>query len=579
MNTRKLFTHALFFALLLALQVSAWAAAVPTVTQTITLNTGWNAVYLEVQPLVNDPGVVFKNLPAGSSIQAWTGKNNQVEFIQDPTEAKVNTPKWTAIYNPRDPLLDNFYAITANSAYLIYNPGAQQTITVEGRPTIRHKGWIPDSFNLVGFTVGSSSPSFDTFFTPSNSHKKQAIYRLNNASGAWEIVNNLSIPMRSGEAFWIYCQSGSDYQGPFTVEADGADGLDFGAGISILKLTVTNSSANDKTVSVTQLPAANAVALAYRTFDAASGQILTRPLSAMPPLTVKAGGSSVITLAAQRGSFSGSAASALEFTDGQGSVVRVPVTATSNAINGYPGLWSGSATLTKVSQLSESAATAPFSSGEARSTLPQAALNLNLILHQDKSGQVRLLKQVIVMQKNGTLNPDGTPATKTRYVALTDDKLIAKFSGVAQRDGAGVGRRMSAVGFDYSPGSNTDFDNTALKCTGAISSTVTCQMVLESSAAYTHPTNPFLHKYHPDHDNLDSTYKAFKPEVNRIVRDVEFVFDSVPKTNPENPPVGWGVTVLGGVYTEVVTGLAKGPIKTQGNFTISLATDVPSLNE
>jgi hypothetical protein len=600
MKKKRLFSSALFFALLLSLQSLAWGAALPTVTQAISLNPGWNAVYLEVQPLSNSPAVVFRDLPNGSSVWAWTGKNDLVQFIQDPGEAPVVTPKWLAIFAAAaESSLNNLHAITANSAYLIHVTGtSSRTINVDGLPTLRHKGWVPDSFNLTGFGFAGVPPTFAAFFASSNSHRNQAIYRLNNTTGAWEIVNNpATTAMRSGEAFWIYCQSGSDFQGPLTVEAGNSDGLDFGAGISILTLTLYNSSnivsgienGIDRTVSVTQLSAAKPVALAYRYFDTPSQLFFTKPLSSMPPVTVKAGGSAVITLAVQRGSFNGPAASVLEFADSQGNRVRVPVTATSNPVNNYQGLWFGVASLNMVSQVSDlknvsSNGDLPvYELGTAQVKATPTELNLNLILHQDTSGQVRLLKQVIMMHQDGTRNPDGSMKTNGRSVALTDDRLISGFKGVTQRDGAGVGRRLSSIGFDYSPSTDasfgTDFDNSALKCTGSISTTVICRLILESSPAYTQPTNPFLHRYHPDHDNLGGNFKDFQQEVNRIVRDVTLVFDFTPKDHPENPPLGWGGSILGGTYTEEIRGLAKGPIKVQGNFTLKLASDAGRLNE
>jgi hypothetical protein len=150
---------------------------------------------------------------------------------------------------------------------------------------------------------------------------------------------------------------------------------------------------------------------------------------------------------------------------------------------------------------------------------------------------------------------------------------------VTQRDGAKVGRRLSAIGFDHSPSADTDFDNTALKCSGSISTAITCQLILDSASGSTNPTNPFLHRFHPDHDNLASNFTTFKQEANRVVRDVMFVFSPTPIVNPTNPPPGWGVSVLGGTYTEHIRGLAKGPIKVEGNFTLKLASDVDRLNE
>lgn len=596
MNKRKLFASTLCFVLLFALQVSAWGAAVPTVTQTFTLNPGWNAVYLEVQPEINSPAIVFKDLPKGSSVWAWSGKESPTQFIQDPSELQANNDKWLAIFASADESkLNNLYAVRANSPFLINLPATvpQQTLTISGRPTIRHKSWVPDSFNLTGFGFTSSPPTFAGFFAASNSHKNQAIYRLNNTSGAWEIVNTpATTTMRSGEAFWIYCQSGSDYQGALSVEADGADGLDFGAGITILTLTLNNLSTIDKNVSVSQLSSATPLVLAYQHLvEISPGKFEKRysALAGMPVITVKAGSSKLITLVAKRESFTGSVASVLEFTDSTGSRIRVPVTATQISTASYPGLWSGAANLTMVSQLAESSQSAPFAAGTPKVT--PAELNLNLILHQDSSGQVRLLKQAIVMQQDATMNADGSPRTRGRHVVLTKDSLISNYSGVSRRDGAKVGRRLSAIGFDYTPGSvtdplspydsgfGTDFDGTAAKCSGSISSTVTCQLILESSSAYTHPTNPFLHKYHPDHDNLAGDFKTFRKEVNRIKRTVTLVFDSVPKDNPSNPPSGWGVSMLGGTYRESVEGLARGQIKTEGNFTIRLITDAAELNQ
>ena len=322
MIMKKLAAAVMFLALYLIVQVpaSGFAAPVPTVTQIITLNPGWNAVYLEVQPLTSVPTAVFPDLPSGSTIWAWTGKNDSVQFLQDPTVPMVIPDKWLAIFTAGDPTLNNLYAITANSAYLINIPpdAPPWTVNVTGRPTIRHKNWIPDSFNLVGFGFAGAPPTFGSFFAPSTAHIKQDIYRLNNATKAWEIVNNPdTVPMRSGEAFWINCNGGSDYQGPLTVEANGADGLDFGNGITSIQLTLGNPintpplPSVDRSVTITQLGADSPVAMAYQHFDGTSGLILTDPLSGMPPVTVSAGSSKVVTLVVDRAKFRGLAASVL----------------------------------------------------------------------------------------------------------------------------------------------------------------------------------------------------------------------------------------------------------------------------
>ena len=51
-------------------------------TQTITLNPGWNAVYLEVEPASPDCDALFAGLPV-ESVWAWNRRFSSVQFIQD----------------------------------------------------------------------------------------------------------------------------------------------------------------------------------------------------------------------------------------------------------------------------------------------------------------------------------------------------------------------------------------------------------------------------------------------------------------------------------------------------------------
>ncbi|PLX99798.1 MAG: hypothetical protein C0622_09855 [Desulfuromonas sp.] len=576
MKTKGLIRWGGIFAVLLLLPLRLWAVE-PIVTQSIALTPGWNAVFLEVQPLSNVPSEVFQGLPEGASIWDWTGKHEPMQFIQDPSEPEITYPKWQAIFNGGDLAeLTTLHGIQVHSPFLIDIPASSPplTLNITGRPTLRHKEWIPDSFNLTGFSFVSAPPSFADFFAPSLAHQGQTIYRMNSRNGIWEILDNpASTPMRSGEAFWVYCQSGSDYQGPLTVAASGVDGLDFGTGISLLELKIENNSSVARSVNVAALASATAVPLAYREYDEVEGGMRSEPLSALPPLSLAAGATKTLVLSLQRADFSGEAASVLEVWDDLGSSVRVPVRAISNPTTSYPGLWLGSASLNKVSLFAEAGLGPEFLPGEAKPTPTE--LNLNLILHQDGSGQVRLLKQAIVMRQEATYNADGSLATNERQVVLTRDDLIPRYSGVSQRDGTDVGKRLSAVAFDYTPSSETSHADTALNCTGTISGVVECRIVLDRN----HPSNPFYHRFHPDHDSLASDYATANDEAPEIRRTITLSFESVPQENPTSPPPGWGVSMLGGTYVEEVTGLSRGAIRTEGSFRLNLATDIETLND
>ena len=103
--------------------------------------------------------------------------------------------------------------------------------------------------------------------------------------------------------------------------------------------------------------------------------------------------------------------------------------------------------------------------------------------------------------------------------------------------------------------------------------TVSFQVLLD----YDSDANPFVHRYHPDHDNLDTRFSARLPagrESLSVSRAVVFTFlSSLPGiTDP-----AWGVTMLGGTYVETVTGLRSVPITVKGVFVLNRVSDVSSI--
>src|SRR5262249_20386346 len=149
-----------------------------------------------------------------------------LEFIRDPGLVRWKEDGWSVWYAPQRPdaFLSNLRAIQGNKAYLIYaeractwNPG--------GYVVFQAPHWQSDSFNLVGFPVDSvSPPTFAKFFAGSKAHQELRVYRL--VDERWVPVNNPgSTPMRAGEACWVYCEGGSDYQGPLAVNLAYGKGL------------------------------------------------------------------------------------------------------------------------------------------------------------------------------------------------------------------------------------------------------------------------------------------------------------------------------------------------------------------
>jgi|GEM_PF-3046344 len=195
--------------------------------------------------------------------------------------------------------------------------------------------------------------------------------------------------------------------------------------------------------------------------------------------------------------------------------------------------------------------------GSGALTRTPATFDLRLMFHVDSSGAVKLLKEVIQMYDSASATPG--------YVLLTNHEDVSAYQGVAVRDGESVGRRLSAVGFD--------FQGTHLACAGGVSPSgaVDCTISLPSA----HPTNPFLHRYHPDHDNLDERYENAAVEAYEVTRTITLNFSDRYPPDEDLPlravkPAGWGDFLLGGTYTEIIKGLHKytNGIKVSGPFTL-----------
>jgi hypothetical protein len=105
---------------------------------------------------------------------------------------------------------------------------AATTVSIRGEVLSAQVRWTPNRFNFVGFSViGAGAPTFKQFFQGSQAHNHNKIYRL--VSGAWrQVLQPDAETLRSGEAFWIYSDGASAYQGPLSVKANSSLGLVLG---------------------------------------------------------------------------------------------------------------------------------------------------------------------------------------------------------------------------------------------------------------------------------------------------------------------------------------------------------------
>lgn len=568
------------------------SGAVAEVTQTFTLHPGWNAVFLEVRPEDNSSESVFGGLPLASA-WTWNPAAPKVEFIENPSEQLSENPQWLGYFPwPRpEHILTNMFAVQANRAYLLKIDGTVDvTWQVTGVPEVQDYRWIPDSFNLIGFPVDPlQQPTFGQFLAPSSAHAGQPIYRL--VGGTWQqVANPFATQIHSGEAYWVFCQGPSDYSGPVSIELELGKALTFNATSSEQRVRVRNLGSSPAAISLRTMPSSAPIPLAIFQFDPDTGEISWPGLPSQYSLPTQGGEERLIDLSPIRAQFASDfVGSVIEIRDGFGYLRRVAVTAktafappslltnsgrsrsggflsrfATNSTNPLAGLWAGNVLVRKVSE-AQNGSLVPTPVGQE--------FPFRILLHVDGSGVVRLLKEVIQMWKEGTRIPDPeNPGLflvdePGRYVLLTDDALIPNFEGAVLRDGEPVGYRMSSVAYDFDPQYLVMSGN--FSTSGSVSTAVT----LESNS----PTNPFRHKYHPDHNNFNELGTAFLEEAYPVTRQMTLTFADEDPLGTEIP--SYGESVIGGTYSELINGLHRNDILVEGPFLLTRISGSPVLNE
>jgi hypothetical protein len=240
-------------------------------------------------------------------------------------------------------------------------------------------------------------------------------------------------------------------------------------------------------------------------------------------------------------------ASLLRFTDAAKSFdILIPATARKSSL---AGLWIGEALVTAVESKLLADAVNP-----AGSKFP-----LRYLIHGADDGTARVLSQVFM----------GPMAA-----APHDFGLCLSESGL-KADAKSSARRIVAthMPLDLALGGAGSF---------AIGGDLNCTI----ATPFDDPTNPFVHQYHPDHDNKSGkTALVAGQESYSVTRQVTFTFTATPPGG--GSPTGWGSSVIGGTYGEVVSGLHRDSVgvgtgdglRLTGTFELRRASELGTLSQ
>jgi hypothetical protein len=566
----------------------AYAALIPSAraqwtTQTIALQPGWNAVHLELQPADATCDTLLAGLPV-ESVWGWSRKFSPVQFLQDPGTLIPGQPDWSMWVPEHHPARGrlSLHRLQAGHCYLIHHTGPPIAWEIPGRPVVRRPPWLADSLNFVGFPVASQlPPTYGEFFAGSRAHAGQLLFRLN-AGGQWEpLAQPFLTPMRRGEAFWIGCKGASAFTGPLDVALEQETDMNFGRVLTEQVLRIHNRSDRHRTFQLRALLSGQApegepglagpVALAYFRAGETPGTYGWKAwTSSLEKLDVPAGGSWAVRLAVRRTEMVDTDPgrlfqSVLEVTDDSGARQLIGVTS-QGLINAFgeggggapipphAGLWVGTAVIRKVNE--------PAHSNPAVQPVPTptgSEYQFRLIVHVDANNQVRLLQKVLQMWK---------PA-EFKFVLLTDESLASSpaYDGTSAQTGDQAPRRVSTSAFGFA---------NPIPMAGGFGVSNSCVVVTGENDAL----NPYKHKYHPDHDNLNPAGQPLpsgQAEAFAVTRMLHLAFQP---SDPEGLALsGWGDTWHGGIYRERILGLHKAPLNIEGFFRLRRISHVAELND
>ncbi len=551
--------------LFLALALGGSVARAQWQNVTYTLHGGWNSIYLHGDASHATIDTLFAARPEVIEVWRWNPNPNPAQLGGSSLVPTANTPEWS-VWTRATPNTATLNVLLGQSAYLVRCTGAATdtySVTLPQKPLPPRSTWVRNGANLLGFpsrlSSGGTYPFFSTYFAtfPAATAANTKIFKY--VGGDLGPVNPLQVFSPSTDrvdrtqAYWFDATVVGEFYAPLEIAPSNLDGLTYGRTGSLVTVRVRNRTAAPVTLTIATVDSAAEpagqeavvarVPLTRRTFNAATATYTETLLVAAYTETIAPQTSVELTFGLDRAQMTGTAgalyASLLRFTD-SGNLLDVFLPASARQ-SSLAGLWVGDVMVTNVESK------APAAAG---TTTPRG-YPLRVLLHVDDAGTARLLSHVFL----GRLAPD------PHAIGLCTREI-----GLNAADKAGA-TRLVAVTLPLDTEVSTGTGSVALGST----------LVRTVTIPFNDRTNPFVHAYHPDHDNKDARGLPLSAgqESYTLTRECRFTFPLTPPAGTSS--VGWGASVLGGTYTEIVSGLRKDSVTVTGTFELRRVSELGSI--
>ena len=525
---------------------------------TYTLNGGWNSIYLHGNATHATLDELFAAKPEVLEVWRWNPNPNQVGFTSTPLLPSNGTPEWSKWV--RGGPAASLIGLTGQSAYLVKCSSAV-SVAIAQRPMPPSNTWVRSGANFLGFPSSKATGNFPTFSNyfatfPAAIAANAKIFKY--VGGELGPGNPLQIfspnleRVNRDQAYWFSSEVVGNFYAPVQISLSNNEGFAFGRRGTVITARVMNRTAAVMTLRIAPV-ASNSppdgqelitagVPLTRRTLDDQAAWVET-PIAAAYDEVIAPKSSVELSFGIDRSAMSGAAdalyASLLRFTDSANTFdILLPATARKDTL---AGLWIGEAIVTAVESKPLQNAVKPTGS----------AFPLRYLIHVADDGTARVLSQVF-------MGP---------MAAAPHDFGLCRSEAGLKADAKAAARRIVAT--------HLPLDQALVTTTGSftIGSDLSCTI----ATPFNDPTNPFVHQYHPDHDNKSGqTELVAGQESYDVTREVSFTFTATPPGG--GSATGWGSSVIGGTYGEVVSGLHKQNISLTGTFVLRRASELGTLN-
>lgn len=524
------------------------------ISETLSLEPGWNAVYLEATPDTPAPADFFSDMPDVLRVGSYESSvYNYTEQIASDGSEIAQKPVSFFVWERGKDAYSTLKTMFGGRVYLVYatNSCTKTFLGIPGQPHVSWQASEGGFTTLAGVsvpkdsTVGSQvyfreGPAGDTY-----SLRPISIFGDESEQPDFLSMNILSRKpqLQGGKAYAFESPAAGDWPGVVSLAAGLSGGvLRFSGETSVMSFTLANSGTTNRQIRLSwnasadageakpvmrlKLPRVGAVDSVWtnfteHVFDFTPGEKRTFILKVNRASVAAAKIGGVISA---------------EDLSGTKMRVRMGVTvepeSETASFGTFPkGLWFGNVTL---SQVDEQSSGTPVTAG--------GSMKLNMMIHVNADGQASLLQRVAVATSE---TPDETGSYDTRLYAENGNAPAGY-----------VSRRMSAV-----------FPDVAHRQVAPSNGTFGNLLQYDWTVAADAKDNPFRHAWHPDH----GTGFAITNRLALTWHD-EWNNSTYSTDDPDEVTYGIATWRLGGLS-------GKGDILMRGVFALKRILPIPEICE